>query len=361
MKLKNLTKYIIAAIIIAGVLYTIITNLYTGAKHTTTSFALNTYTSITAYGKNGAVASENAKNEVSEVEKSFSAYVDTSEISKINNIKTKDVPIKVSDELFYIIKTAQKYSDMSDGMFDITLKPVLDLWSISRNPRVPSVEEINDALLRTGYKNIVLDEENKTITFLKDGMALDLGAIAKGYAADRACDALYSAGCEKALVDLGGNICVMGENVTPGEKLVNRFFGANKKGEWTIGIQTPFASSGSYCAIVSICASDKTSVVTSGAYERNFTEDGILYHHIFNPKTGYPHNGEVDSVTIIGQSSMEADVLSTSAFILDIDSAIKLVKECGYDAVIIDKNKKIHTTLDKGNVEIVDSLYSFAN
>ncbi|MBE7026754.1 MAG: FAD:protein FMN transferase [Ruminococcaceae bacterium] len=363
MKLKNLTTYIISAILAFAVLYIAVGNLYSGQKNTKTNFALNTYTTITAYGKDSKRASENAASVVADVEARFSAYIDSSEISHINAVQAKDTPIHISDELFYIIKTALDYSHISGGLFDITLKPVSDLWSISQNPRLPSQSEIDKALEHTGYENIILNEQDKTITFLKDGMQLDLGAIAKGYGADLASEEILKNGTKKAIIDLGGNICLIGTNKTPLGAFLDKCFKTDNKKPWRIGIQTPFAPSGTSCAVISVENEDssKTSVVTSGAYERNFTENGVLYHHILNPKTGYPYNGEIESVTIIGESSMHADALSTTSFMMDIDDALTLVKKQGYDALIIDKDKKIHTTLDKSSVEIVDSLYSFAD
>ncbi len=362
MKLKNLTSYIIFAMIAAIVLFFVYTNMQSGEKHTKTNFALNTYTSITAYGHGAKDAAENASKAVSDVESKMSAYLPASELAILNASAKKDVPIHVSDELFEVIKTAYKFSEITDGLFDITIKPITDLWAISSNPRVPSESEISQSLKSVGYKNIVLDEKEKTITFLKDNMCIDLGAIAKGYAADKAVSVLANAGYTKALVDLGGNICLVGENLDTTDVLLNTYFGQNIKKPWRVGIQTPFSASGAYCVTLIVDSSNApVSVVTSGAYERNFTQDGKLYHHILNPHTGYPHNGEIDSVTIIGKSSMEADALSTSAYMMDISDALSLVRECGYDALIIDKDKKIHTTLDKNSVIINDNAYSFAD
>lgn len=363
MKLKNLTTYIISAILVFAVLYIAAGNLFSGQKNTKTSFALNTYTTITAYGNGSKNAIQAAASDVAGVEARLSAYIDSSEVSFVNAVQTKNTPIHISDELFYIIKTALDYSNLSGGLFDITLKPVSDLWSFSQNPHLPSQSEIDNALAHTGYKNIILNEQDKTITFLKDGMQLDLGAIAKGYSADLASEAFLKSGVSKAIVDLGGNICLVGKNKSSFGAFWDKHFKTNSSKPWRIGIQTPFAPSGTSCAVISLKGENnsKTSIVTSGSYERNFTENGVLYHHILDPKTGYPYNGDIESVTIIGESSMHCDALSTSLFMMDISSALTLVKKHGYDALIIDKNKKIHTTLDKSSVEIIDNSYSFSN
>lgn len=361
MKLKNLKAYIIFATLTAAVLFFFFTALQSGTKHTRTSFALNTYTSITAYGTNADTATNNAVSAVNEVEQKMSAYIPSAELAVLNSSAKKGVPYKVSDELFCVIQKAYEFSVLTDGLFDITVKPITDLWSIASNPRVPSDDELSYALESVGYESLILNEDEKTVTFLKEGMQLDLGAIAKGYAADRAVETLISDSCQKALIDLGGNICVIGENLTATDTLLNTYFGQSIKKPWRIGIQTPFSSSGAHCVTLLIDSSDApVSIVTSGAYERNFTENGRLYHHIIDPRTGYPFDGAIDSVTIVGKSSTAADALSTSAYMMDIPSALALVKGYGYDALIIDKGKKIHTTMDVGSVIINDDAYAFA-
>lgn len=362
MKLKSLTKYIIASALLAGICMFLYRMASDGISHTKTSFAMNTYTSVTAYGTNAAAAAENAAAAVSEVERHFSAYIDESEVSRLNSSAAKDTPIHVSDALFDILQTAYEYSEATSGLFDVTIKPVTDLWNISENPRVPSDCEIAEALTHVGYKNMALDKENKTVTFLLDNMQIDLGGIAKGYAADIAAESMVNSGCRKALINLGGNVCVIGSNTTQFENFMSNKFGFSANKPWTVGIQTPFAPSGSYCAAVSVtCNNSAQNIVTSGAYERNFTQDGIMYHHIFDPRTGYPYDGEADSVTIIGARSAEADALSTSAYMLPVKEALNLAKNRGYDAIIIGKDKKIHTTLDKRCVNITDTQYSFAD
>ena len=363
MKLKNLTVYILLAFLLLALLIGGWNLTQSGASVKKSAFALNTYTSVTVYGPKAEHAADAAIKKVQETERLLSAYIDTSEVSKINQVQAKDTPIVVSDTLFIILKTALQYSQQTDGLFDVTIKPVSDLWSISENPRVPSEQEIQDALTRVGYENIVLDEANKTVTFLKDGMQIDLGGIAKGYAADEVAKTLQDAQRTRALIDLGGNIVLFGQNNSPMDSFCNTWLNQIISKPWRVGIQKPFAPTGSYLAILSLQNEPDAfqSVVTSGAYERNFEQDGILYHHILDPRTGYPYNGCVDSVTILGPSSMDADALSTSIYMMDIESGLALARLHGCDALIVDKEKKIHTTLEKSRVEITDSAYSFTD
>lgn len=363
MKLKNLTKYLIAAAVLIAVLCGFLTLSQSGVSTKKSVFALNTYTSVTTYGAGGSTAADAATEKIYAVEEQFSAYLDTSEVAYVNSIGQKDVPIPVSDALFSVLKAALTYSEQTGGRFDITLKPITDLWAFSSaNPRVPTEAELAAALARTGCQNVVLDEVNKTVTFLKDGMQLDLGGIAKGYAADEVAKTLADSGCDKALVDLGGNILLLGQNNAPWDNFCNNWLSQDINRAWRVGIQTPFAPAGSYLAVISIqnVPGGWTSVVTSGAYERNFTQDGVLYHHIIDPATGYPYRGVADSVTVIGARSMDADALSTSIFMMDIEAGLALAREHGYDVLIVDKNKKIHTTLDKSRVELTNPAYSFA-
>lgn len=363
MKLKNLTNYLIAAAVLIAALCGFLALAQSGVSTKKSVFALNTYTSVTAYGAGGSTAADAAAEKIHAVEEQFSAYLDTSEVAYVNSIGQKNVPIPVSDALFSVLKAALAYSEQTGGRFDITVKPITDLWAFSSaNPRVPAESELAAALTRTGYQNVVLDEANKTVTFLKDGMQLDLGGIAKGYAADEVAKTLADSGCNKALVDLGGNIMLLGQNNTPWDNFCNNWLSQDINRAWRVGIQTPFAPTGSYLAVVSVqnTPGGRTSVVTSGAYERNFTQDGVLYHHIIDPATGYPYHGVVDSVTVIGVRSMVADALSTSIFMMDIEAGLALARENGYDVLIVDKNKKLHTTLDKNRVELTDSAYSFA-
>ncbi len=361
MKLKHLTAYLIGGVVLLAIAILVLSAVQSGVTVKESAFALNTYVTVTTYGADRASAEAGIQT-IQEIETQMSAYVDTSEVAYVNSVGRANVPIPVSDALFQVLETALSYSELTGGRFDVTIKPVTDVWDFSGSPRVPTDTELTEALSRVGYQNVVLDRENKTVTFLKDGMQLDLGGIAKGYAADETAKTLVQHGCSKALANLGGNIVLLGTNNAPLDELQNNWLHRDINKPWRVGIQTPFAATGSYLAVVSLqnVPGEAINVVTSGAYERNFTQDGILYHHILDPATGCPYNGAVESVTVIGPSSMEADALSTSLYMMDIDEGLALAQERGYDVLIVDKNKKIHTTLDKSRVEISDSAYSFA-
>ena len=291
--MKRILSLLLTLILILGAVLTIkfFADSHTAEK---TVFAMNTVIKITASGQNTAAAVNDAIEEIYRIDALMSAHNPTSEIYALNtNEKTA-----VSKEVFDLIKTAKEIWQKTDGAFDITLKPVSDLWNIqSENPAVPEKAQIESSLEKTGFENVILEEDTFTVSFEKPGMALDLGAIAKGYAADRAVLMLKKHGIKSALVDLGGNLYAIGKN------------GCKR---WKIGLQTPWENRGEYFETVE---AENTSVVTSGAYERYFEKDGKIYHHILNPKTGYPAEGDTASVSVICESSTLADALSTAVFV----------------------------------------------
>lgn len=327
MRYKNLTKclslFAVGILIILIILY----NVQKPQKHTKNTFALNTYITVTVYGKNADTLAQDAIKTVTDAEKIFSAHLPTAELYQLNKTHEVNIPCPVSDELFFVLSEAYALCEKTNGSFDITVKPVLDLWSITENPRVPTQRELDNALKSVDFRAIELDANNRTVTFRKPGMQIDLGGIVKGYIADKLAVKLSSA--DGATIDLGGNVIVTGKH----------------KGGWKIGIQTPFAAPGMYTAIVKAPSGKTTTVVTSGAYERNFEENGQLYHHIIDPATGYPHQGETESVSIIGASSTKADVYATYLFMLPPEDAIRIAKKEGFDVLIQTKDKAIHTTL----------------
>ncbi|MEW6086722.1 MAG: FAD:protein FMN transferase [bacterium] len=262
-----------------------------------------------------------AFDEIERIDKLFSHYKEDSIIAKINNNSGRW--IEVPGEVLNLVDRAVKFSDLTGGAFDITIGPVVNLWGFgpSRNRRVPSRAEISDKLSLVNYKNIEIDKEKNRIK-IKKGMRLDMGGIAKGYAVDCAVKILRENGINNALVNAGGDIFVMGE------KKKEEFF--------NIGIQHPRKEKE---IIQSLKVSD-VSVITSGDYENYFIEDGKRYHHIFNPKTGYPSN-LCQSVTIITRSHA-VDILSTGIFVLGPEKGIELVESIpGAECFIIDESGKI--------------------
>lgn len=291
-----------------------------GREYSRTEYMLDTVITITAKNKTAVDA---CFDEIRRLERLFSPYISDSDVWRINHSSVGEETV-VSAEAFALIEKAEVCKRLTDGSFDISLKPVSDLWDVENGGYVPSDEEIQEALSLKG--DLLLNKDCSAVTLTKDGMQIDLGGIAKGYIGDRVREILLSHGVKSAIADLGGNIVTVGEN---GGK------------PWKIGLQKPNGAKGE--SFTSVCAVDKT-VVTSGGYERYFECDGKTYHHIFDPVTGKnPHNG-IASVTIIASDGALADALSTACFIKGKDGALVLAEKCNVDAVVYMEDGTFFTT-----------------
>lgn len=289
-----------------------------------TGIYFDTVITIKLYDSQDAELLEQCFAYCDEFEQLISRTIETSEISKINN--SKGNPVTVSDTTIELLEMGKSYSALTHGAFDITIAPLSALWDFKNNPgNVPSNDEIQDALSHVSYENIILS--GHTVTLLDPDMAIDLGAIAKGYMADKLKDYLLSEGVESAIIDLGGNILAIG----------NKPDNSN----FTIGIKKPF-SDGEMISTESI---HDISVVTSGCYERYFEVDDTIYHHILNTETGYPCDNGLYSVTIFSEKSVDGDALSTSCFALGLEEGVKLIKSLdGVDALFVTDDYEIIDT-----------------
>lgn len=316
----NRRKSILYTAIFVLFLSTIAQTLFSlkGCYSTTLSrtfFAADTVCTITLYDSD-----EDTLDKAVELSNSladrFNCRDDSSEIGRLNKTGICKNP---SPELYEIINQGIHFSSLKNGLFDITVKPLSSSWDFKENV-MPSKDEISAATKKVNYKNIKVYENSIS---LKNNAEIDLGAIAKGYIADKVSDFLVKNGVKSAIINLGGNI------TTIGKRDGNNF---------TIGIQTPFNQGN----IASISCGD-TSVVTSGIYQRYFKKDGKIYHHLLSTKTGYPVQNSLHSVTIISPSATRADALSTLCFLLGKDEGMKLVEATdNTEAVFIDGSNKLH-------------------
>lgn len=252
----------------------------------------------------------------------------TSQIDQINEAAGLE-PVEVSEEIFSLVEAGKRYSEQAEGSFDITIGPLTSLWHIGyEDAKKPTQEEIDTALSLVDYQNVSLDESAQTVYLEKEGMEMDLGAIAKGFIADKANDVLDANGVTTAIIDLGGNIYVRGNNPS-GE-------------EWTIGIQDPFSERGE---TVGKIHAHNESIVTSGIYERYLEVDGERYHHILNPIDGYPYENEIAGVTIVSEKSVDGDALSTLIFSKGLADGLDYIeKQDGIEAIFVDKDQTIFIT-----------------
>lgn len=307
-----------------------------------TQFALDTYCTITIYDKVPKKVLDDGFKAIKDIEEKMSVTIENSEVSEINkNAGVK--PVKVSPDTFYVIKKAVHFSEVEKGYFDITVGPIVNLWNIGTDKaRIPSPEEIKAKLPLVNYKNIVLDEKNMSVMLKDKGMSIDLGGIAKGYAADKVAEVLKKEGVKHAIINLGGDVLTIGTKPD----------GTN----WRVGIQTPFKPRGEYFGIVEVA---EKAVVTSGVYERYFEKDGKLYHHILNPFTGYPADNHLYSVTIITDTSIDGDALA-KVFVMGLDEGLKVAENLpGVEAIFVTDDKKVYITSGlKGNFRITDPEYT---
>lgn len=301
-----------------------------------TFIAFDTVCTINACGAGNDALYDACEDRLAELEQLFSAHISTSDVCRVNNAAGVH-PVPVSSEVMTVLLTAREYAEKSSGAFDPTIGPLVALWGIGTpDEHVPSDTEIAAARALVNWKHLVLDEEAGTAFLEKAGMALDLGGIAKGFAADELVGLLKNAGVTSALVDLGGNVYVLGGR--PAES------GSAVTGEaWRVGIKNPFKPEEG--AGLRVDAADM-SVVTSGNYERFFEADGVRYHHILDPKTGWPAENGFVSCTIIDSSSLIADVLSTTVFVLGREKGIDFLEKDGKKGVCISSDGTVDVTDD---------------
>lgn len=307
------------------------------------TFALGTTCSIKIYNSTNTEAIEKAFKEVHAIEQRMSVNIEESEISRINQ-NSGSAEITVSPDTYHVINTALHYSRISEGRFDITIGPLVDLWDITaKNPRVPNRSAIGETKQLVNYNHLRLDKNKKTVFLNKTGMSIDVGGIAKGWAADQSIEILKKHGIKHALLNFGGNLITLGTKPD----------GSN----WVIGVQDPGSVRGNYIGYFMVA---NQASVTSGKYERFFEENGTRYHHLLDPATGYPIENNLASVTIVHNKSIIADALSTTIFMLGLEKGMALVESLeNTETVIITENKEIYLSQGlKDNFQLTDTDYT---
>lgn len=285
-----------------------------------TVFAFDTFMSFSVYSDDEKVT-DRLVERVYELENMLSVTDTESEVYEINESRGNEVTI--SGELEKIIKTAVEVSTETEGAFDITAYPYVRAWGFTTGEyRIPSEGELNDISGTVGYEKIKTDQ-NKVV--LSDGAMIDLGGIAKGFLSDNLIDFVKEEGCPGALLNLGGNICVVGKK--PGNI------------PWNIGIASPYNQEK---LLGTIEATDEC-IITSGGYERYFEgSDGEIYWHIINPKTGYPAKSGLVSVTVVGKNGMVCDALSTALFVMGEERALDYYKEHdGFEMILVTEDGRV--------------------
>ena len=309
------------------------------------SIKLNTAVQITIYDSQDKALLNDCLALCDKYELIFSRTNEKSELYKLNHRKdvsdgdfgtdgqTTPYPVSgtadtwhISEDLAALLSEGLDITRESDGAFDIAIAPLTSLWDFTaEDPEVPDDAAIQKALPLCSSDGVTIDGQD--ITPPSDDIRFDVGAIAKGYIADRLKDFLIKKSVKSAIINLGGNVLCIGSKPdgTP----------------FKIGIQKPFADRNETEAVMDITGK---SVVSSGIYERCFKQDGKLYHHILNPQTGYPYDNGLISVTIISDQSVDGDALSTTCFALGLEDGLKFAEKKGVQAVFITEDYELHYT-----------------
>ncbi len=296
-------------------------------KQTAIGFYLDTVITLTAYVDDAAVLND-ALRECGRYERLLSRTVEGSDVWRINHAQGQ--PVAVSEETIELLDAAREVSELSSGMFDVTIAPVSTMWDFTSGAAVvPDTDAIAAAAKLVDYTRV---ETDGSLVKVPEGMMIDLGGIAKGYIADAVKGYLEDRGVKSAVLSFGGNIVTIG--LKPDGS------------PWKVGIQDIDKPTGEYMLVA---LNFGGSTVTSGIYERGFESDGVYYHHILDPQTGWPVQNELASVTIFSDSSMWGDALATAAFILGTEAGTKLIEGLdGVEAVFIARDRSVSATSGAG-------------
>ena len=310
-------------------------------KYTNTDFAMDTVVSETLY-TTGEDLNTTIGDKLREIETGLLSWTDEdSQIAKLNAASGETV--EVSDELAGYLKKIFQLAQDSDGAFDPTIGKIIRLWDITgENPHVPEQSELDELLKDVGYSKVSLDGDKVT---LEKGATLDLGAAGKGIGCDVISDFL------KTQTEVSGMILNLGGSsvMAYGEK--------TDGSDWKVALTDPRDPEGDYLGAITLNEGEFLS--TSGDYEKYFIENGKRYHHILDPKTGYPVWNGLDSVTVICDSGLFADGLSTACFVLGMDDALKLLEKYNADAAFVDEDKNIYLTSGmKERFELMKNTYT---
>ncbi len=260
-----------------------------------------------------------ASERVLEIHRLFSAFDDTSDISRINtNAGVAYVP--VHQDTVFLLEEAIRFSKESDGAFDVTIRPLVSLWGfVNKASEIPDSHSMRRTRKLINWKDILIDKENNAVKLRRKNQSIDLGGIAKGYAVDEVRRILIENDIQDGFINLGGSVAVIGV-------------------EKSVGIQHPDKATGEIMGRVNL---QNKCVVTSGSYEKNITIEGKQYHHIIDPFTGWPSESGILSVTLIGSSALMLDALSTAFFVLGMQKGLALAARWGAECIIVDKERNV--------------------
>lgn len=311
---------------------------------TADDFAMGTVITQELYGADALKTSQEVIAKIKSLETLMTINSPGGDVNQLNE-QAGNGYVTVNSETMSVLKSARKISELSGGAFDVTVGPVVKVWGIgSDKPQIPPDAVLKDLVALIDYADVHLDETSNQASLQRPGQIVDLGGIAKGYAGDVAKTIYQKNGTQSALINLGGNVVALGHKPDGST--------------WSIGIQNPRSETGEVVGVVHV--SDQ-AVVTSGDYQRYFEKDGKRYWHIIDTQTGYPAASGLMSATIVASSSIEADGLSTAAFVLGLSKGLDLIERYGQaEAIFITTDKKIYVTKGlQGNFQLKDARHEY--
>ena len=284
--------------------------------------AMGTVHTVTIFDAEGPEAASDARAYLLDLHGAWSCFKEDSLISRINQAAGRQ-PVAVDEDTFEVLRQAKRYGRFTEGAFDVTVGPLADLWRRAMEERqLPGDEAVWQALALVNFANVTLDEEAHTVLLEKAGQRIDLGGIAKGYAVDELRKRLRRHGVHRAMLDLGGTVAALGCGLP-------------------VGIRDPFRLHGAPMGTLML---EDRIAVTSGVYERFAYMDGYRYHHVVDPRTGYPSKSGLVSVTLVGEKGGALDAFATAALILGMEKSAPMLAEQGMDAVFVTEQGQVFVT-----------------
>lgn len=297
-------------------------------SYQTTAFLMDTFVTIKFYGGRAQEAAEALITRLQQYEENISLYREQSPVARLNAAAGKE-PVSVDEETFRLLQRAKEYSLLSGHTFDVTIAPLSLLWGVtSEHPRVPDKEEIESALPLVDANDLLLDGQAKTAMLRLEGQAVDLGGIAKGAACELVFSVMDEYGIENGYASLGGNMAVRGRYPDSGK-------------DFLFGVRDPRGAGNEYIATLPLRG---LTMATTGDYERYFEQDGVRYHHVLDPRTGYPARGGLISVSVISEDGALADFLSTALFVAGKKETLRQMDSGDYSVIAVDEALNVYVS-----------------
>ncbi|MCI1966386.1 MAG: FAD:protein FMN transferase [Oscillospiraceae bacterium] len=317
------------------------------ASYESSNFAMGTYIQQTVYGKNAQTAAQSALSQITQLENRISWRIDSSDVARLNEAAGTDW-ISIDPKTASLLSVSLDVAEKSNGAYDPTILPVSSLWDFGgENQHVPAASEIQEFIPYVDFQNLRINEEDSAASLKQHFMAVDLGGIGKGAACDDAVEAYRGAGADYGIIAVGGSVGVYGSKADGSP--------------WRIVIRDPATQDDSAGSMGQI-ELNSGFISTSGTYEKTFTQNGVTYHHLLNPKTGYPENNGLVSVTVQADNGALSDVLSTACFVLGREKGEKLLAEYGAEGIFIDSANKVYATNGlKDTFQITSKNYTLAD